>query len=356
MNSLTKHFIAFQNPSIGGLTVPFDILAEFLPTHQRGEYLLLIEYYWTAGSMIVPILAYITLELLNSWRIFVAVCSIPCVVSFVASQMYVPESPRWLISKGRNREAMDVLRFAVAVNGKDPDVTFPEGCVLKDEVEETSSFADLLKVCMCVFVWGFLLACIILTKIHILFISNFLKPKWRTLTLLLWAVWFGLSFCYFGSVMIITRVFANSNDGNGGDDDNAVGRGFDYKAIFISSFAELVGTALAIAVVDRVGRIPTQVCTYTIGGISIFCLCLLTNTAQRTMLITLAFIVRVNEMMASCVTWISTSEVLSTEIRTTGTYTIGRCDSYYISLSIRILLIHSPVLNSASLLTASDEK
>eukprot|EP00970_Alexandrium_tamarense_P002933 scaffold420_cov184-Alexandrium_tamarense.AAC.8 len=35
---------------VGGLTVPFDIFAEFLPTSARGKHLLVIEYFWTAGS------------------------------------------------------------------------------------------------------------------------------------------------------------------------------------------------------------------------------------------------------------------------------------------------------------------
>lgn len=34
---------------IGGLTVPFDTLAEFLPSEGRGTNLLLIEYFWTFG-------------------------------------------------------------------------------------------------------------------------------------------------------------------------------------------------------------------------------------------------------------------------------------------------------------------
>jgi len=281
---LVRFMVGF---GIGGLTVPFDVLSEFLPTNSRGKYLLLIEYFWTAGSMSVPIIAYLTLELLNSWRVFVAVCSIPCIVSFVVSQMYVPESPRWLISRGRNTEALAILRAAAAVNGNDPEIVFPPWCILKDEQEESSSFLELLK------------------------------PKWRSLTLTLWATWFGFAFCYYGAVMTITKIFDNSN-GDDADDDGGDTFGFDYLAIFISSTSELVGTALAIALVDRIGRIPTQVCCYSIGGISIFFLCLLADTSQRMILVTIAFIVRVNEMIATCVTWISTSEVLSTEIRTTG--------------------------------------
>lgn len=36
---------------VGGLTVPFDTLAEFVPNSHRGQNLLLIEYFWTAGTL-----------------------------------------------------------------------------------------------------------------------------------------------------------------------------------------------------------------------------------------------------------------------------------------------------------------
>jgi hypothetical protein len=36
---------------VGGLTVPFDTLAEFVPHSHRGQNLLLIEYFWTAGTL-----------------------------------------------------------------------------------------------------------------------------------------------------------------------------------------------------------------------------------------------------------------------------------------------------------------
>mmetsp|Transcript_10180 Transcript_10180/g.12903 ORF Transcript_10180/g.12903 Transcript_10180/m.12903 type:complete len:120 (-) Transcript_10180:101-460(-) len=42
------------------------------------------------------------------------------------------------------------------------------------------------------------------------------------------------------------------------------------------------------------------------------------NQACRPLLVSLAFIVRVCEMAGTCVTWISTAEILSTEIRSTG--------------------------------------
>ena len=131
---------------IGGLTVPFDIMAEFLPMEPRGYYLLFIKYYWTAGSMLVPILAYVTLELFYSWRLFAAVCVIPVLLSLVFGVLFVPESPRWLVQRGKKEKALKILRKAAERNGKDPYEVFPIGMVLADEEQEHADFKELFSV------------------------------------------------------------------------------------------------------------------------------------------------------------------------------------------------------------------
>lgn len=154
----TMVFVRFMvGFGIGGLTVPFDILAEFLPTENRGKYLLLIEYFWTIGSMSVPIIAFLTFELIYSWRLFVALCAIPCLLSTFATMKCVPESPRWLIMKGRNQEALQILMHAATVNGFDAQLIFPEGCVIECDEVESSDFKDLFKVCFQLFVFENLL-------------------------------------------------------------------------------------------------------------------------------------------------------------------------------------------------------
>ena len=143
---------------VGGLTVPFDIFAEFLPTSHRGKHLLVIEYFWTAGSLMTPLFAYLTLE--SSWRLFVILCAVPCIISGFLGACLVPESPRWLISVGQEDRALAVLRNAARVNGVDPDIVFHRA-KLRDEHVEQSGFQDLLS------------------------------RKWRKLTLLLWVTWMG---------------------------------------------------------------------------------------------------------------------------------------------------------------------
>jgi hypothetical protein len=141
----------FKSPSssIGGLTVPFDILAEFLTTETRGWYLLFIKYFWTMGSMMVPIVAYYTLEVYYSWRLFAGLCIIPCLFSLLCGTLYVPESPRWLVSKGKKDEALAILRKAAEANGIDPYKAFPIGIQLADQLAEHADFSELFSVSSC---------------------------------------------------------------------------------------------------------------------------------------------------------------------------------------------------------------
>uniref|UniRef100_A0A7S2GUV2 Major facilitator superfamily (MFS) profile domain-containing protein n=1 Tax=Helicotheca tamesis TaxID=374047 RepID=A0A7S2GUV2_9STRA len=272
---------------VGGLTVPFDILAELLPTSARGKNLAEIEFFWTAGSMAVPLAAYMTIGSGGSWQVFVLLCTIPCLASALISLFYVPESPRWLISCGRDEEAMEVLKAAAKMNGKDPGVLFPKGTILEDETEERSRFFDLFK------------------------------PKWRNLTLNLWGVWAGFAIGYYGTVIVVTQVFDEVSDKQLPDtaEDHV---NFDYSAIFVSSCSEIVGTVLMIFLVDRIGRVPLQILSFVMGGICLIALCFFASSENRSLVVFIAFVARVFEMAGSSTAFIAAAEVLSTEIRTTG--------------------------------------
>lgn len=61
---------------------------------------------------------------INSWRIFLAICSLP--EFFACAALFAfPESPRFLILNGQHDEALNVFKRIYSVNtGKDPD-TYP---------------------------------------------------------------------------------------------------------------------------------------------------------------------------------------------------------------------------------------
>jgi MFS family permease len=137
------------------------------------------------------------------------------------------------------------------------------------------------------------------------------------LLVLLWGAWFGLAFLYYGVIIVVSLVFSvhEEKDESGGGGNYH----FDYSAIFISASAEIVGLLLVLATVDVWGRIGTQTITYVGGGLS----CLLLGFfayagAPRNLLVFLSFSARMFMMGATCTTWVSTTEILPTDIRATG--------------------------------------
>lgn len=212
--------------------------------------------------------------------------SLPCCLSVVLGFIWVPESPRWLCTMDRCDQAMDIIRQAAQVNGLDVEFLFPEGMQLAPEEEEETSFALLFS------------------------------PKWRWTTFKLWGAWGAFAFGYYGTIMAITKIFDKDKDADGNEIETY---NFDYAAIFVSSSAELVGTTFAISAVDVYGRIPLQVVSYAMAGIAVCTLCILAaHDASRDVLIAFGFLARIFEMSGSCVSWVSTAEILTTEVRTTG--------------------------------------
>lgn len=275
---------------VGGITVPYDIFSEFVPTAARGKYLTAMSFFWTLGSLLAPALAYLTLD--YSWRLFVALCSIPALVSGLLGAWLVPESPRWLVARGEQEKALRILKEAARVNGLDPDELFPPEMVIKDEHVEATRFRDLLS------------------------------PRWRKITLLLWIAWIGMEIGYYGLILLISRVF--DPDANGDDTNNAGGDGdapdFDYASILISSSSELIGVLMAMFATDRFGRVPTMISSFLFGGafVAAFSFVAHTSIDNEVLLTALSFTARAFEMLMSSVLWMYTAEILTTEIRTTG--------------------------------------
>jgi MFS family permease len=84
----------FCGIGIGGVIIPFDIIAEFMPLSHRGQFLVLIEYFWTLGSMLVAGLAW-TLLSSSSWRVLAVLTAVPVSLSLLLGVFCLPESVRW---------------------------------------------------------------------------------------------------------------------------------------------------------------------------------------------------------------------------------------------------------------------
>ncbi|KAJ4912242.1 Monosaccharide-sensing protein 3 [Raphanus sativus] len=91
-----------------------------------------------------------------SWRLMLGVLSIPSVMYFVLAAFFLPESPRWLVSKGRMEEARKVLQrlrdredvsgeLALLVEGLGvgKDTSIEEYVIGPDNDEETETGQEL---------------------------------------------------------------------------------------------------------------------------------------------------------------------------------------------------------------------
>ncbi|XP_051124237.1 monosaccharide-sensing protein 2-like [Andrographis paniculata] len=86
-------------------------ISETAPSEIRGRLNTLPQFTGSAGMFLSYCMIFgISLQPSASWRLMLGVLSIPSLLYFVLMVIYLPESPRWLVSKGRMLEAKQVLQ------------------------------------------------------------------------------------------------------------------------------------------------------------------------------------------------------------------------------------------------------
>lgn len=86
-------------------------ISETAPPEIRGS-LNTLPQFTGSGGMFLSYCMVFGMSLMESpsWRLMLGVLSIPSVIYIILTIFYLPESPRWLVSKGRMREAKQVLQ------------------------------------------------------------------------------------------------------------------------------------------------------------------------------------------------------------------------------------------------------
>eukprot|EP01104_Vermistella_antarctica_P003225 TRINITY_DN1339_c0_g1_i1.p1 TRINITY_DN1339_c0_g1~~TRINITY_DN1339_c0_g1_i1.p1 ORF type:complete len:580 (+),score=72.99 TRINITY_DN1339_c0_g1_i1:220-1959(+) len=129
----------------GSIPIVFAYFAEFLPVERRGTYMVFLAAFWMVGSIGTAGLAWLVIPR-QSWRPFFFYCGIPSLVCVLLIYKWAPESPRYLLLKGRTDEAKEILNCVARVNGSsfqfNPQDRLLAGCDKVPQSDVESSYVQ----------------------------------------------------------------------------------------------------------------------------------------------------------------------------------------------------------------------
>lgn len=217
----------------GASTVVPVFLAEMAPYEIRGSLAgrneLMIVVGQLAAFIVNAIIGNVFGHLDGVWRIMFAICAIPAVVLFFG-MLRMPESPRWLVNKGREAEALAVLK---SVRSEDRAVAELAQLTVKTAAEQDHRVLG----------WRAILTNRNLVKILLIGVGVGVAQQLTGIN----------SIMYFGQTVLIES-------------------GFDESAALIANIAPgiiaVIGAIIALAMMDRIDRRKTFIIGFTLTTIS----------------------------------------------------------------------------------------
>ncbi|MFD6857387.1 MFS transporter [Rhodococcus sp. NPDC060086] len=198
------------------LPVASTLVSEFAPRKIRGRVVVALEAFWAVGWLLAALIGYFVVPLNDDgWRWALAVGLVPAAYALVV-RLGLPESVRFLESKGRYAEAESIVRDYERSAG----VAAPVEEVRDEPAEATPA-----------------------TPTHVPRRSIW-DEGLRARTAALWIVWFGINFSYYGAFIWLPSLL--------------VAQGFDLVTSFgytlIITVAQLPGYAVAAWLIEVWGR------------------------------------------------------------------------------------------------------
>jgi len=127
----------------GSIPVVWTYFAEFQPAKYRGGALSFLASFWMIGNISVAGLAWLVIPhhlgweggsfVFNSWRIFVVLSALPSLI--VAFSLFtLPDSPKFLLIKGKPQQALQIVKKIYEQNTGKPQSSFPYSQLNHDDI------------------------------------------------------------------------------------------------------------------------------------------------------------------------------------------------------------------------------
>ncbi|MDM8101043.1 MULTISPECIES: sugar porter family MFS transporter [Oceanobacillus] len=136
--------------AVGGASVAVPgYLAEMSPANRRGKLVTINELMIVSGQLIAfivnAILGNMADVIPEVWRYMLVIAAIPAVLLFFG-MLKMPESPRWLVSKNRTDEALEVLRRVRSEEEAQIELNEIKESFAKENEKEKTTFKNMLQL------------------------------------------------------------------------------------------------------------------------------------------------------------------------------------------------------------------
>lgn len=198
----------------GELPAASTLISEFSPKKIRGRNVIILESFWAWGWILASLVAYMLIPVYG-WRMALWVGAVPALFAAYLRRA-VPESPRYLEKSGKPDKADQLVRIMEKEAGFDE---YPYENHLDAQTKEIKVRMSLIEL------WS---------------------AKYIRSTAVLWTIWFGINFGYYGFVLWTPSLL--------------VAQGFDlvksFEFTLIMCLAQLPGYFSAAYLVEKIGRKP----------------------------------------------------------------------------------------------------
>jgi len=248
-------------------------VTEFSPSKVRGRLISTTFMFWGLGSLTAALVGYLIALFqplgIDSWRLMLLSGIVPAVIVIIL-RATMPESPRWLLSQGKSKEAIKVL--------KSLNVEIQESDILPSKKEKAS-------------------------------IRDLLSPIYRKRTFFAWIPWFFMDIGVYGIGIYLPTLLYDLGFKN------------DLSSILGTAFLDIfgiMGFILAIYLIDRAGRLKLQAIGFLGMTVSLLFLAIL-GPINLIFLFLIFAIFQISENAGpNTTTWVVATELFPTRLRATA--------------------------------------